>query len=63
MPRVAFVIASHSGRLAQGVVELADQMAPEVHFGAAGGTDEGGIGTSTRRSRPPSRRRSNRRHR
>ncbi|MDY2668620.1 dihydroxyacetone kinase phosphoryl donor subunit DhaM [Schaalia hyovaginalis] len=46
MPRVAFVIASHSERLAQGVVELAAQMAPEVHFGAAGGTDEGGIGTS-----------------
>lgn len=46
MARVAFVIASHSDLLARGVVELAQQMAPEVFFQAAGGTDEGGIGTS-----------------
>lgn len=46
MPRVAFVIASHSDLLARGVVELASQMAPDVRFEAAGGTDDGGIGTS-----------------
>lgn len=46
MARVAFVIASHSDLLARGVVELAEQMAPDVRFWAAGGTDEGGIGTS-----------------
>ena len=46
MSKVAFVIASHSQQLAQGVVELAAQMAPEVYFAAAGGTDAGGIGTS-----------------
>lgn len=39
MPEVAFVIVSHSERLAQGVCELAAQMAPDVHFEAAGGTD------------------------
>ena len=41
MPRVAFVVASHSQLLAKGVVELAAQMAPDVHFGAAGGMDDG----------------------
>lgn len=39
MPDVAFVIVSHSESLAQGVCELAAQMAPDVHFEAAGGTD------------------------
>lgn len=39
MPGVAFVIVSHSESLAQGVCELAAQMAPDVHFEAAGGTD------------------------
>lgn len=43
---VALVIVSHSARLADGVVELAAQMAPDVAFLAAGGTDEGAIGTS-----------------
>ena len=44
--RVAFVIVSHSASLATGVCELAAQMAPDVHFEAAGGTDDGRIGTS-----------------
>ncbi|MFT3971257.1 MAG: dihydroxyacetone kinase phosphoryl donor subunit DhaM [Micropruina sp.] len=43
---IAFVIVSHSAKLAQGVVELAQQMAKDVEFRAAGGTDDGGIGTS-----------------
>ncbi|WP_022867943.1 dihydroxyacetone kinase phosphoryl donor subunit DhaM [Schaalia vaccimaxillae] len=46
MPAVAFVIVSHSDLLARGVVELAAQMAPDVHFEAVGGNDDGGIGTS-----------------
>ncbi|WP_291465146.1 dihydroxyacetone kinase phosphoryl donor subunit DhaM [Actinomyces sp.] len=44
--RVAFVIVSHSASLAVGVCELAAQMAPDVPFTAAGGTDDGRIGTS-----------------
>ena len=44
--RVSFVIVSHSASLAAGVCELAAQMAPDVHFEAAGGTDDGRIGTS-----------------
>ncbi|ALE04295.1 dihydroxyacetone kinase (plasmid) [Arthrobacter sp. ERGS1:01] len=43
---VALVIVSHSSQLAAGVVELAAQMAPNVTLLAAGGTDDGGIGTS-----------------
>ena len=43
---IAFVIVSHSAKLAQGVVELAQQMAKDIEFRAAGGTDDGGIGTS-----------------
>ncbi|MFT4294364.1 MAG: dihydroxyacetone kinase phosphoryl donor subunit DhaM [Micropruina sp.] len=43
---IAFVIVSHSAKLAEGVVELASQMARDVEFRAAGGTDDGGIGTS-----------------
>ena len=43
---IAFVIVSHSAKLAEGVVELAQQMAKDVEFRAAGGTDDGGIGTS-----------------
>ena len=46
MTRVAFVIASHSDLLARGIVEFAEQMAPDVVFKAAGGTEDGGIGTS-----------------
>jgi phosphoenolpyruvate---glycerone phosphotransferase subunit DhaM len=43
---VGLVFVSHSALIAQGVVELARQMAPSVPLVAAGGTDEGGIGTS-----------------
>jgi phosphocarrier protein FPr len=45
---VGLVVVSHSSRLAEGVVELAAQMAgPEVRMGAAGGLDEpgGALGT------------------
>lgn len=46
MSRVGIVIASHSGLLARGVAELAGQMAPGVAIGAAGGLEDGGLGTS-----------------
>lgn len=44
--RVGVVFVSHSERLAEGLVELARQMAPTVRLEAAGGTDDGRIGTS-----------------
>jgi PTS hybrid protein len=44
--RVALVLVSHSQRLAEGAVELSAQMAPGVLLLAAGGTDDGGLGTS-----------------
>lgn len=40
------VLVSHSAQLASGVVELAAQMAPDVALRAAGGTDDGRLGTS-----------------
>ncbi|ERG65407.1 hypothetical protein L332_13280 [Agrococcus pavilionensis RW1] len=43
---VGLAIVSHSVRIAEGVVELAAQMAPSVAIVAAGGTDDGGLGTS-----------------
>lgn len=43
---VALVLVSHSRALAQGAVELAGQMAPGVLLIAAGGMDDGGLGTS-----------------
>ena len=43
---VALVIVSHSAQLAAGLVELASQMAKDVELRAAGGTDDGRIGTS-----------------
>ncbi|MBF4462492.1 MULTISPECIES: dihydroxyacetone kinase phosphoryl donor subunit DhaM [unclassified Rathayibacter] len=43
---VGLVFVSHSARLAEGLVELAEQMAASVTLVAAGGTDDGGIGTS-----------------
>lgn len=46
MSRVGIVIASHSDLLARGVAELAGQMAPGVVIGAAGGLEDGGLGTS-----------------
>lgn len=42
---VAIVLVSHSAQLAAGLVEVAEQMAPDVRLRAAGGTDDGGIGT------------------
>ena len=42
---VGLVIVSHSARLAEGVVELAGQMAPDVPLLAAGGMRDGGLGT------------------
>ena len=44
--RVGVVFVSHSERIAEGLVELARQMAPTVSLHAAGGTDDGRIGTS-----------------
>lgn len=46
MSTVGLVIVSHSAKLADGVVELASQMARDVQLRAAGGTDDGRIGTS-----------------
>ncbi len=43
---VGLVIVSHSDKIAAGIVELASQMAGSVRIVAAGGTDEGSIGTS-----------------
>ncbi|OLF05596.1 PTS sugar transporter subunit IIA [Actinophytocola xinjiangensis] len=42
--RVGLVVISHSARLAEGVAEVAGQMAPRVTVAPAGGAD-GGIGT------------------
>ncbi|GAA4886423.1 dihydroxyacetone kinase phosphoryl donor subunit DhaM [Saccharopolyspora cebuensis] len=46
---VGLVIVSHSAALAEGVVELAAQMAPDVVVVAAGGLPDGGIGTDYER--------------
>ena len=43
--RVGLVVVSHSAKLADGVVEVAAQMAPDVTVVAAGGLPGGGIGT------------------
>ncbi|MBA2680143.1 MAG: PTS-dependent dihydroxyacetone kinase phosphotransferase subunit DhaM [Ktedonobacteraceae bacterium] len=44
---VGIVIVSHNERLAEGVVELAEEMAQgEVKIAAAGGREDGGMGTS-----------------
>jgi PTS hybrid protein len=42
---VGLVVVSHSAKIAEGVVEMAAQMAAGVPSAAAGGTDDGGIGT------------------
>ncbi|MBZ2196017.1 dihydroxyacetone kinase phosphoryl donor subunit DhaM [Occultella gossypii] len=42
----ALVLVSHSAQLAAGAVEVAQQMAPDVAIRAAGGTEDGRIGTS-----------------
>ncbi|WP_421733230.1 dihydroxyacetone kinase phosphoryl donor subunit DhaM [Cellulomonas sp.] len=44
--QVALVLVSHSRALAEGAVELAEQMAPGVLLLAAGGMQDGGLGTS-----------------
>ena len=43
---VGIVVVSHSQRLAEGVVELAQMMAPDAPVAAAGGLDDGTTGTS-----------------
>ncbi|MDJ0320770.1 dihydroxyacetone kinase phosphoryl donor subunit DhaM [Pseudarthrobacter sp. PS3-L1] len=43
---VALVVVSHSAKIADGAVEVAREMAPDVIMMAAGGTDDGRIGTS-----------------
>ncbi|WP_026887657.1 dihydroxyacetone kinase phosphoryl donor subunit DhaM [Clostridium beijerinckii] len=42
---VGIVIISHSKNIADGVKELAKQMAPNVAIGVAGGTSDGRVGT------------------
>ncbi|MCT4619137.1 MAG: dihydroxyacetone kinase phosphoryl donor subunit DhaM [Marinisporobacter sp.] len=42
---VGMVIVSHSEKIAKGIVELCNQMADNVKIQAAGGTDDGRIGT------------------
>jgi phosphoenolpyruvate---glycerone phosphotransferase subunit DhaM len=42
---VGLVVVSHSAKVAEGVVEMAAQMAAGVRLRPAGGTDEGEIGT------------------
>jgi PTS hybrid protein len=44
--KVGLVFVSHSSKIAEGLVELAQQMARNTALAAAGGTDDGGIGTS-----------------
>lgn len=46
---VRLVVVSHSDKIADGAVELAGQMAPDVQILAAGGTGDGRIGTSLER--------------
>lgn len=43
---VGIIVVSHSGKIAEGAVELAAQMAPDVRIIPAGGTSDGRIGTS-----------------
>ena len=43
---VRLIVVSHSEKIAEGAVELAAQMAPDVVILPAGGTDDGRIGTS-----------------
>jgi dihydroxyacetone kinase phosphotransfer subunit len=42
---VGIVIISHSKNIADGVKELAQQMAPQVSIAVAGGTSDGRVGT------------------
>ncbi|MEV4315775.1 dihydroxyacetone kinase phosphoryl donor subunit DhaM [Actinocrispum sp. NPDC049592] len=45
MTRVGLVLVSHSAKLAEGLADLAGQMAPDVTIRAAGGMPDGGLGT------------------
>lgn len=42
---VGIVVVSHSQKIAEGAVELARQMAPDAQIAAAGGMEDGSIGT------------------
>ena len=42
----SIIVISHSAKLAEGVVEVARMMARDVRIVAAGGTEDGGLGTS-----------------
>lgn len=44
--KVGLVFVSHSAKIAQGLVELAEQMAGDTAMAPAGGTEDGRIGTS-----------------
>ncbi len=46
---VGIVLVSHSKKLAEGVKEFAEQMAPHAKVAAAGGLDDGTFGTSFER--------------
>lgn len=46
---IGLVVVSHSERLAEGVCEVAAEMASDAPIVPAGGTDDGGIGTSVER--------------
>ena len=46
---VGIVIVAHSKKLAEGVVEIARMMAAEAPLAAAGGLEDGGLGTSFER--------------
>lgn len=48
-PQVALVLVSHSTTLAEGLADLARQMAPDVLVLPAGGADDGSLGTSAGR--------------
>ncbi|MFS8936142.1 dihydroxyacetone kinase phosphoryl donor subunit DhaM [Corynebacterium sp. c25Ua_89] len=45
-PKVGLVLVSHSAKLAEGLADLAGQMAADVRIAAAGGLESGEIGTS-----------------
>ena len=45
-PKVGLVLVSHSAKLAEGLAELAGQMAADVRIAAAGGLESGEIGTA-----------------
>ena len=46
---IGLVIVSHSERLAEGVSEVASEMASDASIVPAGGTDDGEVGTSVER--------------